>query len=381
MAEFQEIVESIRQEEADVRKLFGGDGEKPVRGRSNPQYMAKLAEAAMFVSDVMTGRRPVRQLQEAMSTSDFPLLFGDVLDRQMLASYRETPSVWRSFCRSKTVPDFRDVKRRYLDGGDGTLPAVAELGEYTQVTRSEGEYTYAVSKYGAAFDLSWETLINDDLDQLRDQPVRFGRAARRSEDKFATSLIAGASGPDATLFSLAHDNLETAALSVAGLTTLLSAFTGQTDAGGEPILSADRLTLMIPPALEVTALNIANALTLRYEGDGTVLDTFETANWLKNRISVVVNPYLPIVDTTHGDTAYYLFADPNMDRGVVEMGFLRGHEEPEIFMKAPDAQRVGGGLDAMAGDFYHDAILYKVRHVMGGGLLDYKGAAASHGGA
>jgi hypothetical protein len=41
----------------------------------------------------------MHRLQEAMSTSDFPLLFGDIIDRSMLGRYREWPTVWAQLAR------------------------------------------------------------------------------------------------------------------------------------------------------------------------------------------------------------------------------------------------------------------------------------------
>jgi len=380
MAEFLQIVESIKEEQASVHNLFKNEG-TGVRhiGPKTPEYMNKLAEAATFIADVLEGKRPVNHLQEAMSTSDFPILFGDVLDRQMLASYRETPQSFRQWARVKSVPDFRAVKRRYTDGGDAGMDKVTEWGEYKEVHRDEGEYGYSVEKYGNIFRLSWETLINDDLDELRDQPVRFGRAARRTEERFATSLIVESTGPHSTFFTTGRGNKLTNALGVPGLTAGFDAMADMTDASGEPIWNQPSV-LMVPPALEIPALNILNALVIEYgkdtEGDG---QRMQVANWVKSRLSLVVNHYLPIIDTTSGSTAWYLMANPNEGRGALEVGFLRGHEDPEVFMKSADAVRVGGGADQFAGSFDNDAIAYKVRHVMGGGLMDYRYALASTG--
>ncbi len=60
--------------------------------------------------------------------------------------------------------------------------------------------------------------------------------------------------------------------------------------------------------------------------------------------------------------------------------FLRGHEEPELFIKEPNARRVGGGpVDPMDGNFENDSIDYKVRHVLGVSRIDPKATVASNG--
>jgi hypothetical protein len=84
------------------------------------------------------------------------------------------------------------------------------------------------------------------------------------------------------------------------------------------------------------------------------------------------------VDTSaNKNTTWYLFADPGVGRPAMEMGFLRGHETPELFMKSSNSVRIGGGLTgAEEGSFENDGIDYKVRHVFGGGLLDPKASLA-----
>src|SRR5689334_11710881 len=109
MPEFMNVIESIRAEEASTQRLFNGEaGDRLVgsRGRRrSPEYRAQLAEAARLVADVVSGRKRVHYLQEAMTTSDFPLLFGDILDRQLLANYEETPQTFRDYVKITTVRD------------------------------------------------------------------------------------------------------------------------------------------------------------------------------------------------------------------------------------------------------------------------------------
>lgn len=370
--EFLDLIESVRAEEATKAKLFGGEGR--VRG-SGEKYQRAFNEALKLVSDVMKGTKPSYRLQEAMTTSDFPLLFGDILDRQLLASYRAKPGVFRQYCKIATVPDFRDVKRFTVDGADNELAEVKQRAEYPEQKLSEASYSYSVKKYGRRIPFSWETMINDDLDALKDIPQRFGRAANRSEQRFATNLYMKADGPQTGVSAITGN----AVLGVSGLTTAMKQIGNETDANGEPI-AIDALHLVVPPALEITAYNIVNALQLELtETGGSSNSKLITANWIKNRLQVHVDPFIPVIATSNGDTAWFLFADPNGNRPGVEIGFLRGHEQPEIFMKQPNAERIGGAMNAMSGDFSTDSIEYKVRHVFGGKLIDGKMIWGSNG--
>lgn len=395
MSDFLDLLETVRSEEASVQRMFGdaGRGVRSMR-RDDPRYQRSLSEAAALIDSVVSGRRPMYALQEAMSTSDFPLLFGDIIDRTMLARYREWQSVWEQTARRGTVRDFRTVRKFVVDGAEGILSQVDQGAEYPEASVNEGKYDYAVKKYGRRVPLLWETFVNDDLDALRDLPDRLAKAARMSEERFAAELYADTTGFDLTFFSTANKNIinpttlgggstTNPPLSVSALQQAFQVLWSQKDADGNPIFSG-QVRLVVPPALAVVARNILNATELRAAaggGVGTAGDQLISSNWMAGEIAnVTVNPWLPVISTTNGNTTWYLFSDPGIGRPAMEMGFLRGHETPELFLKSPNATRIGGGMvGAEEGSFETDGIDYKVRHVFGGSLLEPKAAVASNG--
>ncbi len=383
MPEELQLLETLRAIEASPQRLFGDAGQRVSRGRNaTPEYQRTLAEAAKLVADVLSGRLPYYRFQEAMTTADFPLLFGDILDRQLLASYREAPSTYRSYCRISQVPDFRNVSRFAIDGSDGVLATVNEQAEYPETAVDEVRDQYQVAKRGRRIPLSWESIINDDLGALRDMPARLGRAARRSEESFATDLFATSAGPSTAMYNATNLNIlvpttvagfET--LTISTLQAMMTLLGDQTDPGGEPILT-DVVHLVVPPALEITAMNILNGLELRLSGEnsgGSAGQTVVAQNWMRNRLTLHVNRYLPSaggVVAARGDAAFYMFGNPSESRPALEMGFLRGHQEPEIWIKRSNAMRAGGGdVTPLEGDFDTDSIQYRVRHVFGGAAL------------
>lgn len=385
MAEMLEMIETVRAEEASAQRLFGNDGRGVRQGKKSANYLHKLTEATKLVADVLNGKRNPYILREALTTSDFPYLFGDILDRQVLAAYQETPQSYRNIAKISRVRDFRTVKRYSVYGGDQVLPAVKQRQGYPVEKIDENSpYSYAVSKYGRRVPLDWEMIINDDLQALADVPVRLGRAARRSEQKFVTQLYCDASGPHASFYTAGNKNKVTSnpVLSISALQTAFATLGAQVDENGEPIF-IDAVELVVPPALEVEARNILNATQLWLDPNsaaGTKKQTLVTENWMKNRLRLSVDAYIPIVATTaNANTSWWLFANPDNGRPALEVGFLAGHEEPEIFMKSPNAVRVGGGEDVMNGDFDTDAIEYKTRHVFGGARMDPKMTVASNG--
>lgn len=370
---------------------------------ANPRHLRNLAEANRLIVSALKGNSWDRaRLKEALTTSDFPIYFGQILDRQLLANYLEVPYSWAAFSKRGTLRDFRVAQRFRFDYADGVLDPVGQVQEYPETYRTEGVYTIQLQKYGRRIPFAWETLINDDLDALKNSPMVLARAARWSEEKYVAGLFAN----NGTVFTAGNKNIVNSTvlpsapatafvnppLSITGLQNAMLVMASQVDPGGVPI-GITAVTLVVPPALEVTANNILHATniwmndfggTFAASGSGATASLSSAQrllaqNWMQNKVRLAVNYALPQVDTVHGSTGWYLMADPTGRPGI-ELDFLAGHETPEIFMKASNAIMVGGGnginmgggaeASPMDGDFDTDSVHYKIRHIFGGSVMD-----------
>lgn len=367
--EFNEILESIRAEEAAINRA-------PKR---TPEYARKLSEATDLVARVYAGKTPVYRLREAMTTSDFPFLFGDIIDRQLLANYQATTPHWSAIARRGTVPDFRMVKRFYVNGAEGQLAVVNEQAPYPAAAVTDGKYEYAVEKYGRVVPFSFEAMVNDDLDALKDMPARLAKAASRSEDRFATELYCGSTGPISPFYDASNTVPGNPVLNLQSLGDAVELLMSQVDADGEPI-DVSAINLVVPPGLYVTAMNLKEMLVadINVRG-GSNNSRVQTRNWLAAGLNIVANPFIPLVAGTNGKTSWWLFGSPSIGRPAMEIGFMRGYEGPQVFMKVPDQVRIGGGANVMDGSFINDSIEYKVRHIYGGTTMDKKSTVASNG--
>lgn len=378
---------------ASPQVLYGQEGHRVRSRRDDPRYLNRLAEAVELYDSVARGRTSAGRLMEVMSTSDFQYLFADLIDRQLLARYAETPYVWNKIVKRAIVPDFRQVRRIPIDGAESLLDEVKQLTPYPAARLVDGNYVYNVTKRGRRIPMSWETIVNDDLGAFLDIPDRLARAARRSEEYFVASLFVGTTGPLSTFFSAGNANIINATnaggdftavnppLSVDALRQAIAVLANQRDADNQPIM-IESMTLMVPPALAIKAQEIVNATEIIVGTDATSGTNRRslTANWAQNMFTVAVNYYIPyIASSSNGSTSWFVFANPNTGRPAGELGFLRGHEAPEIFMKLPNQIRVAGGGAEPVEDFDIDAVDHKIRHVFGGTAMDPKVAAASNG--
>lgn len=357
-------------DQISAANIFGAEGQSLTqKPQMTPSYAVKLRAAVQVYKELVQGQRSLRSIQESMMSSEFSNLFGDTLDRVVLARYATYQPTYRQFLRGRTVADFRTVKGIRLSGGE-RLTSVAEGTQYPEDTLSESAYSYSVGKYGKQYNITWEMMVNDDLDAFASMPDRMAQDAIQTEMYLATSLYAG----NTTLFATNHSfdgstysNKDTAALAKASLQAAISNMLKYPSGdAGKPLMN-NPVYLVVPPALEMTAIEILGSAMIQYSGGdsqtGIASVAYGTNNPLAGRVQIIVDPYIPIVQSSNQHTSWYLFADPSVGHGA-EYAFLRGHEQPQLFMRSPNAIRMGGGTaDA---DFDTDTLGYKVRHVFGG---------------
>ena len=338
-------------------------------------YEARLKETIDLLANAQgwPTHRWEFMLREALTTSDFPYLFGDVLDRQVLARYKAVTPVWKAFTRRGTVRRIYPQPGGYrfaITGGDQYLAEVGEKGEYLASERGELRDAVYVKKYGRQFDISWEAMINDDLGALQDTPQRFADAAIRTEHRLITTAYANDVGTHAAgnIYQNAV-NEDVLALTIGNLEICVARMAAFTDANGEPIMNRAEY-LVVGPSLEFTARQIlTSAVKMWLAGATTIAAAPDVPYPMTNVISqygleLVIDPYLPVIDATHPGS-WYLFAEP-ADIAAIEYDYLVGHERPEICMKASDKVSIGGGaLSPLSGDFATDNVFYRVRDIFG----------------
>lgn len=370
---------------------------------------AAVASAVSLLADVESGRARDWYIKEAIApsspdaartidrnypgifrineagqtTSDFTYLTGDILDRMMLARYRRYPQNWRQYCKvSRPLRDFRTTRRIPLDGLEGTWEDIPESGEVQDASLSDGDYGYTPKKYGQATTVSFEAIMNDDLDGFMSIPERLGDGGNNTVDKFVTELYVDASGPHASFYTGGNGNIVTSnpELSVAALNTAFTIFGTQTNTDGAPIY-VEEAVLTVGPALRITAQNLMNQILVDVtETGGTSNQTVRVNNYIVANLTLVINPWIPIVaSTANGPKSWFLFANPSVSRPALEVGFIRGLGEPALYQKMSNTMRVGGGQEQTAGDFETMSHRYKGIIGFGGGRQDPKMTVASNG--
>lgn len=318
---------------------------------------AEIARLAMGSPGAVNKYRVQRDAYH--TTGSFPNLLLDAANKTLRQAYEEAPYTWSIWARqAASVEDFKNINRISL-GESPNLEMVPEAMEYPEKSISDAKTSYKVEKFGAIFSISWETVINDDLDAISRIPAMHGNAARRVQNKTVYDvLFANPTMSDGVaLFSASHAsgrniNSTAAALNVTLLNEMFSFMMLQKGQSSDAILNITPRYLLVPAALSATALELVNSQSYaQSNGNEGVVNIYGVNG--QRPLTVVVEP---LIDG-HDNGAYYLAADP-AQIDTVELSFLAGEESPVLESDL---------------HFETDTYRYKVRQTFGAAAIDWRG--------
>lgn len=310
---------------------------------------------------------------EVMTTAHFTNYFADALSRAFYADYQYDVGAWRDYTYLDQAPDFRDVSRLRMSE-PGTLDLRAEKAPHKTTYITETEINYGVEEYSRQFDVSWRTIMNDDLGKIRETPTRMVSAATRWIDEWVSALYDNAT-TQAALVALGAVYSGTGRLTAANLAIGLNAMMQRTDAQANQ-MNINRVWLVIPKILEIQAADILQDL-LQYGGvGGNVLSQFLAG--------VKVDPYIGFAGA---NVPWYLVADPS-EVPTITVARMQGWPGPVVGMRRSDIQVMQGTAPSafLMGSFATGDIEFMVEDVVGGwddatyvGVTDFRGIYYSSG--
>lgn len=308
-------------------------GDRRVTGQLRECDMGRMAES-------------LGVMRESVASTTWGDALGDSITRRMQAVYTGLTDLdaWKRVATWGPVNDFRTQERIRI-GGYGNLPAVLQGAAYGALTSpGDDKATYAITKRGGTEDVTLEAIKNDDVQALRRIPVELALAAKNTLYEFVFDFfrLNAAIWDTKALYHVDHGNLFTAAFSAAEYATHRLSMLKQTRAGSGKRLATPPKTLLVPFELEEAAFNAFQRATNLDKTfvQSNVPDIIGVNYWTD------ANDWCTVADTSI--------------LPVVEIGFLDGREEPELFVQdAPNA----GSM------FSNDKLTYKIRQIYGGGVL------------
>ena len=283
-------------------------------------------------------------LSKDHSTSDFPLITADAVNKTLLKSYDDMLAVqtWRPLVDETSVADYKAISNVRL-GESPDLENLPDGAAPEYGTLSEQGDSYVVEDWAKGLALTKKLIINDDLRAFSREVSRFGSSAARKESEIFWQVFQNGQVFGDDIYTVGRGNLETGTdLDVAGLSKLRSNMRKM-----KPIDSQDPLNIMgaylvVSDDLETQAEQILNQTMIAEQ----------VAN---------VNPFAGklqlIVDARLANGAWYVTANKAMV-DLFEIAYLNGRRAPQV--------------DQMV-DFDTKSLKIRCEHSFGIKALDYRG--------
>jgi hypothetical protein len=280
------------------------------------------------------------------SSSDFPIILGNTVNRTLRAAYAMAPQTFKPFTKQTSARDFRDITRAQLGDLTSSFKKVMEGDEYTFGSMGEAKESYKLEKFGQIIAVTWETLINDDLDAFSRVPQSIAMKAAQLESDTVWNIILNNPNmsDNVALFHASHGNLagSAAAISVASLSTARAAMRKQKSLGGD-FLNISPSFLIVGPDKELEAAQFTSSSYVATKGVD-INPGFNTA------LSVIVEPRLT-------GNQWYLASAPGLI-DTIEYAYLEGE---------------GGLFTEQKTGFEVDGLQIKARLVFGAKAIDHRG--------
>ncbi len=146
------------------------------------------------IARMLTGAQPTFAARAYHTTSDFPLLLTEGVQRAAIERFEAQPSVLLQFSRKRNQKDFRPTTFVRPGEAPDLLP-LNEHGEVESGTLSLESEVFRIRGWGRMIAFSFEALVNDDLSVLEDAINSFVDAGtNRVGDELFTLLAENSFG-------------------------------------------------------------------------------------------------------------------------------------------------------------------------------------------
>ncbi len=265
---------------------------------------------------------PIDRITEAdTTTASFSYLLGTSMNKRLLKDYQAWPAEWQKFVTIAAIRDFKQQTRVRM-GAFGSLPVVAEDTPYTAMTLTDSAATYVPQKRGNLVTVSRETIINDDLQAIKQIPTKLAVAAAYTLAEFVYSFLS--TNPTIydgnVLFTTGapHNNLGASALSSVAMQTGITAMREQTNYAGKRLGLRPRY-LIVPPELEWASMIVTKSAGVPGSNNNDI-------NPMLGYVTPIVVPQLS------NSTQWYLAGDPR-EIDTIEIGFVGGQVNPALYIQ------------------------------------------------
>ena len=204
--------------------------------------------------EVAPGDFDLKELHEAVSSDQFPVLTGQLISAIVIDSYENAALVGDLLCT--TIPSKMEVEKiAGLDSLQGPEPVLQGM-EYNSSSMGEKYVESPNLKYGRLLALTEEAIYFDRGGEFMRRAQAFGEKAGVFRERLILNGVQDISGyrsyrPSGIVtdvYSATNSNLNTSnPFGETGLNTIWSTFQSQTDSEGDPILISPSTAVCLVP--------------------------------------------------------------------------------------------------------------------------------------
>jgi hypothetical protein len=299
------------------------------------------------------------------ATITMPGLMGTSMNKALFNMYQGQNRWWEPLVTKTDLNNMKQQDRIRLANFGSLTQRTVDGAEYTELDWNSVLETYSPNEFGNVVTIGRIAIINDDLKGIQNIPRLLAQSAVVTINEQVAALFTANAGNGPTLadtvqvFNAAshQGNRVTLPLTRANVIAARTIIQKMNNDAGKRI-GLEAKWLVVPVDLETDAFEL---ITSNQVPDSANNAPNILANSSRGLSGVVVVPQF--TDTNN----WYLMAAPSQITGI-EVGFLYGREEPELFMQTDPATGMV---------FTNDVMAHKIRWDFGMDWLDYRGAVAS----
>lgn len=317
--------------------------------------LREMARESLRVAGQSTGGDLMDMVGRALTTSDFPLVLANVANKSMLEGWETSEETWQEWVAEGSASDFK-TQSAVRAGEVDDLDEIGEDDEYKYGSRAEQQEQYKLATFGKLFNISRQTVINDDLNAISDTPMQQGEAASRKigDVVYAVLIANSAMGDGTALFHSSHGNLGTAGvISETTVAEAIKLMKLQKDIGGKRRLNIMPKFFIAPVAIE----GAAEVFFGSNQFAGANAAATRSNPYAGSRFTRIYEPRLDDASST----AWYM-AGPKGK--TVKVFFLNGNKTPFLETKQ---------------GWSRDGVEFKVRIDVGAKAMSWKGLLKNAG--
>lgn len=332
--------------------------------RKAPTHAERVHEAASLFGKGRNGSNYSAQalLQEAFTTSDFPVLLGTALEQKAIAAQQAAVREFEPVLATATLPDFRRSKLVDLWGAD-EFERVAQAEEYKSGKLNETSLDHGTEKWGKTYKLTFELRLQRRFSDLANFPTLLGNGAVKAENTAVAGKLVNDTGWDPALFG----TVGTEKLTPEALDAAIKALAMREDHRGDLVDTAN-LVLVHGPGLtsEVNRLLNAERIVTKVT-NGTKVTETEVNNPFRGLVTSLASRSVGKALGAKQGTAWALVQGKASTLPSLIKTGLEGHDgNVDIRVKRDQGESVGGGQIAVdEGSFNDDTIAYRGRTFFG----------------